>query len=137
MTDALIRATLRTWPFGDRKPLDCGVEDGIVWAIIPAPFCGINGYAVIPAEGHPWSKGWPREGDEGYQQGLDDLLDVQAALLTLSIRGWGSILLIVGMCGRALSMTGVGGPTLMVAYRGPVPGRRSLWLRRLRVWLGR
>jgi hypothetical protein len=40
-------------PFPDRL-LERGVEDGIEWCIITAPFWGtVNGYALLP-EGHPW-----------------------------------------------------------------------------------
>ena len=46
----------------DRPPLDMGVEAGIVWAIVASPGTGVNGYALVPAEGHPWSTGFP--GDE-------------------------------------------------------------------------
>lgn len=45
------------WPF-DREPLRHGVVHGIAWAICPGPsphHPDVNGYAQIPAEGHPWS----------------------------------------------------------------------------------
>jgi hypothetical protein len=59
MSDAaLIKAALKIWPF-DNKPLHIDVEAGIVWAITPSPARGINAYALIPAEGHPWSKKFP------------------------------------------------------------------------------
>lgn len=44
------------WPF-DRQPLQHGVIEGIPWAICTGPMPqipSINGYAQIPAEGHPW-----------------------------------------------------------------------------------
>src|SRR6478752_4421352 len=41
------------WPFGDSEPIDCGFEEGIIWAIMMGPR-GVNGYACIPLEGHPW-----------------------------------------------------------------------------------
>jgi hypothetical protein len=56
---ALIEAAMTAWPFKDRPPLEIGVEDGIVWATVPSPLGPINGYALIPAEGHPWSAGVP------------------------------------------------------------------------------
>lgn len=46
-------------PFpGKRQPLRRGVVDGIQWAIVAYPsdyMPMVNGYAQIPAEGHPWS----------------------------------------------------------------------------------
>lgn len=41
------------WPFGD-PPIEMGVQDGVVWAIKKG-VSGLCGYAMIPAEGHPWS----------------------------------------------------------------------------------
>jgi hypothetical protein len=54
-----------------------GVENGVQWATVNAPFYGgVNGYARIP-EGHPWS-------------GLDyDEIDVEApGGLTFARDGW-------------------------------------------------
>lgn len=46
-------------PFpGEAEPLLRGAVDGIAWAVVPYPSPvapGVNGYAQIPAEGHPWS----------------------------------------------------------------------------------
>jgi hypothetical protein len=61
MTAALLQVALSVWPFD--PPLDKGVEHGIVWATVKAPYMGVNGYVLIPAEGHPWSKGFPRGED--------------------------------------------------------------------------
>jgi len=67
--DLLISAARRVW-FGDVEngesipPLSMGVEDGIVWATAKGPAVGINGYALIPAEGHPWSRAYPNGIDQ-------------------------------------------------------------------------
>lgn len=55
----LIKLALTVWPFPeDAPPLEIGVVDGIVWATAKG-IVGVCGYALIPAEGHPWSKQWP------------------------------------------------------------------------------
>jgi hypothetical protein len=56
---ALLTAARSAWPFDDHEPQQMGIEDGIVWAICPGRMGGFNGYALIPAEGHPWSAGVP------------------------------------------------------------------------------
>lgn len=69
---ALIQAALSVWPFkgDDHQPIDIGVEAGVVWAISVAPTAGINGYALIPGEGHVWSKEVPYvEVEGGYDNG--------------------------------------------------------------------
>jgi hypothetical protein len=76
---ALIAAAQKVWPFPEHPPLDMGVEDGIVWAIARAPTAGINGYCLIPAEGHPWSNGTPQFDDDDYE-GMDALLDVHGGI---------------------------------------------------------
>lgn len=63
----LIKIGMASWPWPERPPLEMGVESGIVWAITRAPYMGINGYVMIPPEGHPWSAGipsWPQKYDE-------------------------------------------------------------------------
>lgn len=66
----LLKVARAVWPFSD-EPLDMGVEDGIVWAVCRAPHAGVNGYAMIPAEGHPWSAELPcdsvQRGDEAME----------------------------------------------------------------------
>lgn len=57
----LLAVAQRAWPQGWAPALEMGVEDGIVWAITRAPLVGINGYVLIPPEGHPWSTGIPSE----------------------------------------------------------------------------
>lgn len=57
-----------------REPLAMGIVDGIVWATVKSPAVGINGYAMIPAEGHPWSAGFPDDAD------LDEFLDVHGGV---------------------------------------------------------
>lgn len=57
---ALLEDARSAWPFPS-EPLEMGVEHGVVWAIVKAPLYGVNGYALIPAEGHPWSAGVPVE----------------------------------------------------------------------------
>jgi hypothetical protein len=59
--DALIQAALSVWPFHDRQPLAIGVAAGVVWATARGRAYGINGYALIPAEGHPWSRDFPND----------------------------------------------------------------------------
>jgi hypothetical protein len=75
--DELLQAALKVWPHSI-QPLDMGVEDGIFWATCYAPTVGVNGYVLIPAEGHPWSKGFPTDG-EG-DTNLDDFLDVHGGV---------------------------------------------------------
>lgn len=40
-----------------------GVEQSIVWATARGTV-GVCGYALIPAEGHPWSRKWPIDRDQ-------------------------------------------------------------------------
>lgn len=49
-------ARLLAWPF-EELPLAHGLVEGIPWAVRPCPASPpcVNGYAQIPAEGHPWS----------------------------------------------------------------------------------
>lgn len=56
----LMAAARDVWPFiGDEyQPHEMGVVDGVVWATTRGDV-GFNGYALIPAEGHPWSRAWP------------------------------------------------------------------------------
>ena len=72
--DTLIQAAMTVWPWPDYLPLAVGVEHGIPWAIRPGPCGGINGYVLIPAEGHPWSAGIPDCdcGDEDCLHGAAD-----------------------------------------------------------------
>jgi len=45
--------TVTPVPFPDRL-IERGVEDGVEWCTITAPFWGtVNGYALLP-DGHPW-----------------------------------------------------------------------------------
>ena len=75
---ALIKAAYDKFKadFEGREPLHMGVADGVVWATVVAPMVGINGYAMVPAEGHPWSNGWPF--DDEWE--LDDVLDVHGGV---------------------------------------------------------
>jgi hypothetical protein len=65
VTDAELIAVARpTWDkLFDRPPLSMGVAEGIVWATVGSPSIGVNGYACIPAEGHPWSTRFPNGED--------------------------------------------------------------------------
>lgn len=56
--EQLMKAATAVWPFPN-PPLRMGVQNGIVWATATASTVGINGYALVPAESHPWSKAWP------------------------------------------------------------------------------
>jgi hypothetical protein len=57
--DGLIRAALSVWrKHFTVEPLAIGAESGIVWVTAPGRTGGVNGYALIPAEGHPWSAGF-------------------------------------------------------------------------------
>ena len=58
--------------FPDRAPLRIGETCGIAWALLASPAVGVNGYVLIPAEGHPWSGGLPA--------GFDRRLDVHGGL---------------------------------------------------------
>lgn len=83
---ALVEAARSAWPFKTHDPLDMGIEHGIVWAITRAPFYGINGYALIPAEGHPWSTGIPEtpvvddDGESYYSNYATDDLSVHGGI---------------------------------------------------------
>lgn len=61
--------------FNGREPLDMGVADGIVWVTVVGPV-GVNGYAMIPAEGHPWSGELPCDNEWD----LDDVLDIHGGV---------------------------------------------------------
>lgn len=66
MTDnELIKAALVVWPFKGEEyaPYAIGVENGIVWAT-KRGIVGLCGYALIPAEGHPWSCNYPNGIDQ-------------------------------------------------------------------------
>ena len=58
--------------FPDCAPLRIGETCGIAWALLASPAVGVNGYVLIPAEGHPWSGGLPA--------GFDRHLDVHGGL---------------------------------------------------------
>lgn len=62
--------------FEGREPLHIGVVDGVCWVTVLAPTVGINGYAMVPAEGHPWSNGWPVE--DAWD--LDNVLEVHGGV---------------------------------------------------------
>lgn len=59
--DALIQAAKAQWVarWEDRELVAIGVEQGIPWLIGPGGHYGLCGYALVPAEGHPWSPRWP------------------------------------------------------------------------------
>jgi hypothetical protein len=78
--NALLTAARSAWPFDDHEPEQMGIEDGVVWAICRAPLAGFNGYALIPAEGHPWSAGVPATKD-------NDDWDVYASEQQLTVHG--------------------------------------------------
>lgn len=71
--EQLLKIAMQAWPNGFSSPLEMGVEDGIVWAITRGPLVGINGYVLIPPEGHPWSHEIPSKtvkydhDDDGYE----------------------------------------------------------------------
>ena len=67
----------------DKAPLRVGAVGNVAWATCPSPVVGINGYALIPAEGHLWSAGWPD--DDGFD--LDDLITVHGGV-TYSQHPW-------------------------------------------------
>lgn len=62
----LIAVARKAWPF-DSEPMDMGVESGIAWAICRGGV-GVNGYVLIPAEGHPWSAGIPYREEDGWNE---------------------------------------------------------------------
>lgn len=68
------------WP--ERELVAYGVEDGIPWVIGPGGHYGLCGYAIVPAEGHPWSKGWPNGIDQEKHLVIskENLAKVQAEL---------------------------------------------------------
>lgn len=81
----LLAVAQRAWPEGWAPALEMGVEDGIVWAITRAPLVGINGYVLIPAEGHPWSAGIPHTTvfsgeDYSYEEYATDDLSVHGGI---------------------------------------------------------
>lgn len=68
---------MAVWPFGDGEwaPYAIGVEEGIVWAT-KRGYVGLCGYALIPAEGHPWSKEFPngiQDSDKDAEDSMDRL----------------------------------------------------------------
>jgi hypothetical protein len=70
---ALLTAARSVWPFDHTEPEQMGIEDGIVWAICRSPLAGLNGYALIPAEGHPWSAGVPTYDTEyGWEEPISE-----------------------------------------------------------------
>lgn len=74
MNDALVQAALKSWQDqGFSSPLATGIEDGIFWATCRSPAAGVNGYVLVPAEGHAWSNGF---GDVE----LDAVLDVHGGV---------------------------------------------------------
>lgn len=73
VNDHLIRAARSIW-FDENEPEDIGVESGIVWALRRG-YVGFCGYALVPAEGHPWSRAWPNDIDQA-----DDLEYSRAAI---------------------------------------------------------
>lgn len=72
MSAQLLALARSVWRADFPTPLDMGVESGIVWATCPGPMGGVNGYVLIPAEGHLWSKGCPDD--------VDELLDVHGGI---------------------------------------------------------
>jgi hypothetical protein len=79
--EELLAAARKSWDeLFNPPPLLMGVEDGVVWAIVPSPVVGVNGYCMIPAEGHPWSPGFPPDD-------LDDFLDAHGGI-TYSSHPW-------------------------------------------------
>jgi hypothetical protein len=56
----LLKVARDIWPFPN-EPLDMGIECGLVWAVARGVGAGVNGYVLIPAEGHPWSAEFPDE----------------------------------------------------------------------------
>lgn len=54
---ALMQAVVKLWQqqWPDREMVAYGVEDGVPWVVAPSVLYGLCGYAIIPAEGHPWS----------------------------------------------------------------------------------
>jgi len=76
---ALRAAAWEVWPFPDRPPLRTGVECGIVWAVVAGPVAGFNGYVLIPAEGHVFSRGFP-PGWEHPDGELSALLDAPGGI---------------------------------------------------------
>lgn len=76
----LLRVGRTMWPF-EWEPIQMGIENGIVWAITPGRIGGINGYVLIPAEGHPWSTGVPIiTDDSGYEESAADCLEVHGGI---------------------------------------------------------
>lgn len=63
------------------QPLEIGVVDGVVWAIARSPVVGVNGYAMVPGEKHPWSRGWPEEVD------FNDVFNVHGGI-TAAFHPW-------------------------------------------------
>ena len=74
----LLRTARRSWDNQfDNPPIDMGIHNDVVWAISASPAVGVNGYAMVPAEGHPWSTGWPKDDDGWY---VDDIIDVHGGV---------------------------------------------------------
>jgi hypothetical protein len=74
MNEQLIELAKSIWPFTN-PPLALGVEDGVVWGCQRGTV-GICGYALIPAEGHPWSPRFPN--------GIDQDKDSERSRKTMS-----------------------------------------------------
>lgn len=78
--DALLQAAMSVWPFSPREPLAMGVECGVVWATALSPMGTVNGYALIPAEGHPWSAGVPIHGGDWEEYESERVLQVHGGI---------------------------------------------------------
>jgi hypothetical protein len=60
-------------------------SEGVWWVVTNPPSVGMNGYVLIPPEGHPWSDGLPRTG--GRPSPVLDVFDVHGGI-TLAVFPW-------------------------------------------------
>lgn len=119
---ALLEAARSVWPFKSAgyDPIDMGIEEGVVWALAPGGVFGVNGYALIPAEGHPWSNGIPHNThpEYDYERYATEDLKVHGGITYGESEGpwigfdtahlgdsWGAEHDPMGMCTRVRSMS--------------------------------
>lgn len=44
----------------DLSPWEYGIAGGVGWVMARSAVCGMDGYVMVPEDGHPWSREFPR-----------------------------------------------------------------------------